>query len=246
MSDDELKVVAGAAIRNLYKSGLLSLPISSPDLLARVIGCPLPHGLLPGSSPTPTFRFTDHLRFEAILESLATGWDQGAITVLRENGTVLVLDIDLHEDDSGSLGAAFLASRKRKRVVDEEADSATGADAESIADEKDPALYSILASLPKDQRDIYGLLQTPTAKSRLLAEKVILCVYDANNNQAHFLRFPVSLRSRIHPGLPPDNQGRLCEAPPAPVWYLIHLRLGPLPTVDTTAHGSVLGALFLS
>ncbi|GAW05647.1 MT-A70-domain-containing protein [Lentinula edodes] len=64
--------------------------------------------------------------------------------------------------------------RKRKRIIDEEADSAAGSEPEEEEDEEeDIGRYkqSGLAGFSKQQREVYKLVQQPTAKGRLLAEE---------------------------------------------------------------------------
>lgn len=190
MSDDALKIVASTALQSIFGSGKVSTPISAMSLLTRVIGFKLPAGLFP-DSPPPRFRLTDLARFESILESLSTNWDRANMTLVRENGELTVVEVVLASSSGqgGSsatgttLGESFLNSRKRKRVVDEEADSAAG-DEES----DDPAYEeqgllrasSTLANLNKEQREIYAMMQRSTAKGRLLAEQV--------NIPAHILK----------------------------------------------------------
>ncbi|GAW05646.1 MT-A70-domain-containing protein [Lentinula edodes] len=66
--------------------------------------------------------------------------------------------------------------RKRKRIIDEEADSAAGSEPEEEEDEEeDIGRYkqSGLAGFSKQQREVYKLVQQPTAKGRLLAEETM-------------------------------------------------------------------------
>jgi mRNA m6A methyltransferase catalytic subunit len=181
MSDDELRVVAIAAIQSLMTSRKLSLPITPMDLLARVVAFKVPTGLLPGSSSNIRFRLTDLSRFEAILHDLSNTWDQGTLSLSRQNGELTVMDISLDPGPSqqalpgteGRSGDA-LNSRKRKRVIDEDADSAAGDDeAEDLfEDVAGSQRATSLGSLSKELRDVYSLLQKGTAKGRLLAEQV--------------------------------------------------------------------------
>jgi mRNA (2'-O-methyladenosine-N6-)-methyltransferase len=79
----------------------------------------------------------------------------------------------------GSLNAlAGLTTRKRKRVVDEDADSAAGNDDEQDSFEVPTTGSTTLGSLSKELKEVYTILQKSTAKGRLLAEQVyiqILC-----------------------------------------------------------------------
>jgi mRNA (2'-O-methyladenosine-N6-)-methyltransferase len=65
-------------------------------------------------------------------------------------------------------------SRKRKRVVDEDADSAAGNDDDE--EEEDIGLggsqSSTLGNLTNQLREVYAILKKSTAKGRLLAEQV--------------------------------------------------------------------------
>ncbi|KZT12930.1 MT-A70-domain-containing protein [Laetiporus sulphureus 93-53] len=175
-ADDRLKLVASSALLNLFSSYKVTTPISSFDLLTRVIASgPPPAGLLPGPGPPPTFRLTDLSRFETVLESLSETWEHGNISVLREarDGELMVMEVNVGEAASS---AALGHGRKRKRVVDEDADSAAG-DAEEEEDERLEQMRArmkpaptTLASLSKDMKEVYNILQRSTAKGRLLAE----------------------------------------------------------------------------
>jgi mRNA (2'-O-methyladenosine-N6-)-methyltransferase len=68
----------------------------------------------------------------------------------------------------------ILNLRKRKRVIDEDADSAAGDDEaeDSFEDVPGSQRATTLGSLSKELRDVYSLLQKGTAKGRLLAERV--------------------------------------------------------------------------
>ncbi|CCM03411.1 uncharacterized protein FIBRA_05542 [Fibroporia radiculosa] len=176
MSEDErLKLNTSSLLHTLFSSCKVTAPISSFDLLTHVITSPTGPLLSPESAPP--FRLTDISRFEAILESLSEAWDYGQISVMRENrdGELMVIDVQLGDSQSG--GAARMQGRKRKRVVDEDADSAAG-DAEEEAEERIERLRSelkpaptTLASLSKDMKEVYNILQRCTAKGRLLAEQ---------------------------------------------------------------------------
>ncbi|KAJ7667760.1 MT-A70-domain-containing protein [Mycena polygramma] len=171
MSTDALKVVAASALYSLFSSGKASAPITSSQLLIRVITTKSPPGLLPNTSTAPRFRLTDLSRFESILESFSPTWEHGTLSLSRENGELTVMDVSLepHGAAQSALGES-LNPRKRKRVVDEEADSAAGDDdAEDLSFET-PA-PTTLGSLSKELREVYALMQKGTAKGRLLAEQ---------------------------------------------------------------------------
>ncbi|KAI0347296.1 MT-A70-domain-containing protein [Trametopsis cervina] len=174
-TDDRLKLATSTALRTLFSSSKASTPISSFDLLARVITT------LPSGPTAPRLRLTDLRRFESILEGLAAEWDAGRIIVSRESdGEMTVLDVTIGEVgrkkvDSGPV----VVGRKRKRVVDEDADSAAGSEHEEEDEDEQgvgsgmgrkPA-PSTVDSLSKDMKEVYALLQRGTARGRLLAEQ---------------------------------------------------------------------------
>lgn len=155
-----------AALQSLFTQKKL-VPISASDLLHQVIAFKPPKDLIPNKSAR--FRLTDFARFEAVLEKLASSWDRGKLSVIRDSGELIVVDVVLNPSPSDGLAH----SRKRKRVVDEEADSAAGHDSDvddSFLDEI-PKSWSALATLGKEQREIYAMMQKSTAKGRLLAEQ---------------------------------------------------------------------------
>jgi mRNA m6A methyltransferase catalytic subunit len=171
----KLKIVATTALHALFSSRKVTAPITSKDLLVRVITFRLPDGLFPEKLPPPRFRLTDLSRFEAILEDLSHDWDKADLSITRENGELMVMDVTLPTTINES-GHESINLRKRKRIVDEEADSAAG-------DEPDEPLEvsstqrSALAGLTKEQREAYAVIQRETAKGRLLAEQVRISLY---------------------------------------------------------------------
>ncbi|GLB33550.1 putative MT-A70-domain-containing protein [Lyophyllum shimeji] len=178
MSDDELRVLATTALTSLLTSGQLSFPMTAMSLLTRVVSTKVPHGLFANpSSSNIRFRLTDRSRFESILEDLSRTWDQATISLSRENGETTVLDIVLNPNgqtrsvlDATSWDVS--ASRKRKRVIDEDADSAAGdEETEDSYEELPGSRTSALGSLSKEMREVYAILQKGTAKGRLLAEQ---------------------------------------------------------------------------
>lgn len=188
MSDDELKVVVTTAFKMFLSSCKVNTPATSLDLLTSVMTCKMPSGLLP-NAPTPKFRLTDLARFESIVEDLSNTWADGIITYSRDeaSGSMMIWELSsplsslggrplLGSSSSNSLRSmelSGLSSRKRKRVVDEDADSAAGDD-ETLLDEEDVlgGSTSSLAKLSPDMREAYMILQKSTAKGRLLAEQV--------------------------------------------------------------------------
>lgn len=175
-NDEKLKIVVSNALKSLFSSGRTNTPISSFDLLARIIssGPPSP-GLFPGPDPPPKFRLTDLSRFEHVLDCLSQEWPEGKL-VLSRDGEMTVLDVQLGQtskcQNNGT--GALVHGKKRKRIVDEDADSATAVQEDepsSDAEYRKP-MPSTLDSLSKDMREVYSLLQRGTAKGRLVAEQV--------------------------------------------------------------------------
>ena len=182
--EDKLKVVASSVLESLFSSHAVTAPISSFDLLTRVVAFgPPPAGLFPDSGPVPRFRLVDLARFERVLERLAEKWDQGRITLARDqerDGSLTVMAVQLGTASSlaGQVQhTPVTMKKKRKRVVDEDDDSAVGRaqEAEESTPEKaepwKPA-PSTLESLNKTMKEVYTLMQQSTAKGRLLAEQV--------------------------------------------------------------------------
>ncbi|KDQ64738.1 hypothetical protein JAAARDRAFT_52683 [Jaapia argillacea MUCL 33604] len=174
MTQDILKEVASAAIQTVFTNGKVSAPISSFDLLRQVI---VSSGT---SSGTPTFRLTDLSRFETILKDLSHTWDHGNIILSDDNaegggGGLTVMDVRLGSGSSSKHENVF-AGRKRKRNVDEDADSASGdfAAGEDNEQEREDSVEesgSALRNLSKEMKEVYAILQKSTAKGRLLAEQ---------------------------------------------------------------------------
>ncbi|KAJ7117362.1 MT-A70-domain-containing protein [Mycena crocata] len=168
MSTD-LKAVAASALYTLFDSGRASAPITSQQLLIRVITAKISPGLLPSTSTAARFRLTDLALFESILEGLSHSWEHGTLSLSRDHGELTVMDVSLASPGTTALGES-LNPRKRKRVVDEEADSAAGDD-----DAEDPSFDSpaptTLGSLSRELREVYAIMQKGTAKGRLLAEQ---------------------------------------------------------------------------
>ena len=156
----------------------------------------MPLGLLPDGIPTPRFRLTDLSRFEKTVEDLAQTWTEGKVVISRDNHSkkLMIWEVVLQQQN-GSLGSDKLSmgagsyssvanggvgSRKRKRVVDEDADSAAGdQEDESYSDEEEDNTgnsHSSLANLSREMREVYTILQKSTAKGRLLAERVRLLI----------------------------------------------------------------------
>ena len=169
MSDEQLKLIASGTINDLFSSRKISTPISSMDLLTRVIANGPSLGLQPSSAPR--FRLTDLSKFDSILENLSQDWEYGTISVTRDDVGLTVMDVHLASLESVNPLAA-LTSRKRKRVVDEDADSAAGNEEEQESLEAPFPGSTTLGNLSKELKEVYTILQRSTAKGRLLAEQV--------------------------------------------------------------------------
>ena len=178
--EEKLQIVASTVLESLFSSNAVELPVSSFDLLTRVISFGPSPGLLPGSSPPPRFRLVDLPRFERILERLSENWAHGNITVSRDeepDGGLTVMDVKLGVPSTVDRPQTTPVLRKRKRIVDEDDDSAVGRaqEAEDSTPEKaelwKPAA-STLESLNKTVKEVYSIMQQSTAKGKLLAEQV--------------------------------------------------------------------------
>ncbi|KAI0080731.1 MT-A70-domain-containing protein [Panus rudis PR-1116 ss-1] len=174
--DDKLKVVASATLNSLFSSGKVDTPITSFDLLTHVVSVGPPTGVLPGEDRPPTFKLTQRRLFERILEALSESWDFGDLSLSREpeTGELTIVEVRLGQSHTGRKALVGVAhGKKRKRVVDEDADSASGngEDEEKATHTAKAAPPSTLDSLTKDMKEVYSLLQRGTAKSRLLAEQ---------------------------------------------------------------------------
>jgi mRNA (2'-O-methyladenosine-N6-)-methyltransferase len=177
MLDDKLKVVAIHALKTLIASNQLTTPITSMELLTRVMSTKTPTSLLP-DSPPPKFRLTDLSRFEHIVEDLANSWNEGVITLSRDEASRKMIIWELESRQPGHASAlgpstsqGDLGPKKRKRVIDEDADSAAG-DEEDYEEDDSAGASSAMANLNADMKEVIALLQKGTAKGRLLAEQV--------------------------------------------------------------------------
>ncbi|KAK0490640.1 MT-A70-domain-containing protein [Armillaria novae-zelandiae] len=228
MSNEELTVVASAALQHLLGKGSLTVPISSIDLLVRVLTYKPPQGLIMNKPKAPRFRLTDLTRFEAILESLSQSWDQGSLTFIKENGEFNVLDLRL-------------ASSSSNRVIDEEADSAAGDDESEDSSSEDGVNQprSALASLSKEQRQVFAIIQKSTAKGRLLAEQFRSVEEGFEPICPHITKDDCAKARRNDPSIPfnPDIPVGICD--------LIHFRPLIRPHTDPSlGHCSYLNTCY--
>ncbi|KAK7695628.1 hypothetical protein QCA50_000264 [Cerrena zonata] len=174
--EEKLKAVASTTLNALFSASKVETPIASFDLLSRVITHGPPAGVLPNNERPPNFRLTQLTLFERILERLSESWEYGRIKIVRDgdSGELTVLDVRLGESHTTQTPVDASHSRKRKRVVDEDADSAAG-DAEEEQDNIETTHKrpppSTLDSLSQEMQEVYSLLQRGTAKNRLLAEQ---------------------------------------------------------------------------
>lgn len=161
--DDELASVVSSVLRDAFSTGVLSAPISSWDLLLHFIS-------LKAGAGSPTLRLTDLRRLDTILERLENHWEYGTIRTNRNDDALTVVDVYL-----GNGRADVSNPRKRKRAVDEEADSAAGDEHDECSSRSlsrsPPPSRTPLGSLGKELKEVYALLQRSTAKGRLLAER---------------------------------------------------------------------------
>lgn len=183
LAEDKLRLVAASALEKLFSSHSVTAPISSFDLLTRIVALgSSPPSLFPDNAPPPRFRLIDLARLEHVLERLSEKWENGQITLSREesgDGGLTIMDVRLGvpSDDRGDRLLASPVRRKRKRVVDEDDDSAAGVKEEEETPEAEkPDLWkpppSTLNSLNKTLKEVYALVQQSSAKGKLLAEQV--------------------------------------------------------------------------
>ncbi|KAK7060338.1 methyltransferase [Paramarasmius palmivorus] len=194
MSDEHsrLKIIVSTVLLNLFKNEKVSTPISSRQLLVRVITHKLPSNLFPSHVSVPRFRLTDQLKFESILEELSRNWDQAELFFTKDDNSFIITDVVFPGSNA--------TSRKRKRVIDEEADSAAGDEPEEDEQEQ-----TALTRLSKEQRQVYAILQKATAKGKLLAEQFKsrensfepICPHITKDDCAKS-RTPPSICDRIH------------------------------------------------
>ncbi|KDR83391.1 hypothetical protein GALMADRAFT_235496 [Galerina marginata CBS 339.88] len=264
MLDDELKIVAVTAFNTLIASRKVNTPITSMDLLTSVITTKMPSGLLP-KSPTPKFRLTDLTRFEGIVEDLSNTWTDGIIIFSRDEvtGNMMIWDLGLRVPGSVSrplLGVGLpssnsaggdlsgLVSRKRKRVVDEDADSAAG-DEEEFLEEEDfaAASRSTLANLNAEMREVYTILQKSTTKGRLLAEQFHTRGGNFNPICSHITKDDCAKARRASSTDQLHNAAYGSNQPPAPTSICDRVHFRPLirPHTDVTlGHCSYLNTCY--
>jgi len=226
--DDQLAAVVSSVLRDVFHTCALSVPTSSRDFLLHLISTKT-------STGSVSLRLTDLCRLDAVLENLANQWEHGAITIRRDNDVLTIMDIQL-----GNTRTDALSPLKRKRSVDEEADSAAGDEndersSRSISRSPPPS-RTPLGSLSKELKEVYTLLQRSTAKGRLLAERVrIYCPSQRCGCDRTCCMVVSFVAAHVQPYLSPCHQGRMLESAPRNVGcqqvdtsYFPYLRSGAL------------------
>lgn len=172
---DPLLPELSSAIRSLFSSGNATTPISSLNLLGRVIA---------SSRKAPLLRLHELHRFEAILEALSQpqGWEHGTITLLKNASGLVVMNVFLVKRPAqvpyDGTGVVSNPKKRKRPPVDEEAESREGSEhGQSSLEEEEiqppKPTVSSLSNLSEEMKEIYEILQMPTAKGRLLAEQVL-------------------------------------------------------------------------
>ena len=162
MATDEMKQAVSRALQDLITSNEVQPPITSLNLLGKIIS------LGASSTAYANFRLTDLRKLEVCLEELSDNWDAGSLSILRDDNGFSVMRVKLESPGCDR------HAKKRKRHVDEDADSAEEEAAESsavVASQK-VSPVTALTNLSKEVQEIYALLQRGTARKKLLAEQV--------------------------------------------------------------------------
>lgn len=158
---EQLRQLASRYIQQLASSGKLPTPISASELLAKFISSPF-------TTNGVNFRLTDSQKLETILEEFANSWDAGLLSVQRDKNGLSLTRVILNTFPKGTV-----PSRKRKRQVDEDADSAEETEVLSNSQSaKSSRPAASLSNLSRDLQEIYALLRKGTAWNKLLAEQV--------------------------------------------------------------------------
>jgi len=173
MADEQFRSLVSDTLYSLFSSSKIHTPIGSLELLSTAIATDLESTSGDSTTlPKARFRLTDRSRFEWAIEALAKHWERGSISITRDESGVTVTDVHLGSSSSAETTARVIG--KRKRVKDEDADSAAGSgdEAEDAYEEETSKPCTTLAILPKELKEVYAFLQRSTAKGRLLAEQV--------------------------------------------------------------------------
>ncbi len=172
MADEQFRNLVSDSLYSLLSSSIIHTPVSSLELLSAAISADF--GSTESASALPRFRLTDRSRFEYALDALAKRWDKGFISIVRDDSGVTVTDVQL--GSSSNTETTTRVTGKRKRVKDEDADSAAGSgdEVDDAYEEEVQKPCTTLANLSKELKEVYAFLQRSTAKGRLLAEQVRL------------------------------------------------------------------------
>ncbi|KAH9050023.1 MT-A70-domain-containing protein [Lactarius hengduanensis] len=169
MADEQFRNLVSDSLYSLFSSSKIHIPVSSLELLSAAISADF--GSTSAASATPRFRLTDCSRFECAIDALAKRWDRGSISIVRDDSGVAVTDVQL--GSSSNTETTARVTGKRKRVKDEDADSAAGSgdEVDDAYEEEVQKPCTTLAILSKELKEVYAFLQRSTAKGRLLAEQ---------------------------------------------------------------------------
>jgi mRNA m6A methyltransferase catalytic subunit len=172
MADEQFRTLVSDTLYTLFSSSKIHTPVGSLELLSSAITASLKSPSDSTAPPKPKFRLTDRSRFERAIEALSKHWENGSITVIRDDSGVTVTDVHLGSGSVTEPPTRIIG--KRKRVRDEDADSAAGSgdEAEDAYEEEAQKPCTTLANLSKELKEVYAFLQRSTAKGRLLAEQV--------------------------------------------------------------------------
>jgi len=173
MADEQFRNLVSETLCSLFSSSRIHTPLGSLELLSTAIAADLASTTGDSTAPRkPRFRLTDRSRFECAIEALAKHWERGSISIIRDESGVTVTDVHLGSSSNAETTARVIG--KRKRVKDEDADSAAGSgdEAEDAYEEETHKPCTTLATLSKELKEVYAFLQRSTAKGRLLAEQV--------------------------------------------------------------------------
>ena len=191
MADEQFRSLVSDTLYSLFSSSKIHTPVGSLELLSSAITANLKRTPNDSTAPSkPMFRLTDRSRFECAIEAFAKHWERGSITVIRDDSGVTVTDV--HLGSSSITEPPMRVIGKRKRVRDEDADSAAGSgdEAEDAYEEEAQKPCTTLANLSKELKEVYAFLQRSTAKGRLLAEQVSGAHRLSHLSLSHFLQVP--------------------------------------------------------
>lgn len=227
MADEQFRTLVSDTLYSLFSSSKIHTPVGSLELLSSAITASLKSAPSDSTTPPkPRFRLTDRSRFECAIEALAKHWESGSITVIRDDSGVTVTDV--HLGSSSITEPPTRVIGKRKRVRDEDADSAAGSgdEADDAFEEEAQKPCTTLANLSKELKEVYAFLQRSTAKGRLLAEQVGCAHY--LNASLHLILY--KFRS-VKPSFEP-----ICEVTKDECIKLRAARPTPLPGICGRIH----------